>query len=520
MPNIALAEIARFGVPVKTEPVLKKELENPQKTYLDIQDAFSRQGFRFGGSEPGDAGENEYWLGFISKGDVRETRAIWNTLDTIEEDSIHKGVPFPEGLRDTYKICVDIDPQKIPDLIGILGDQFDDIAYTGKIIKPEGFSRDNFPKVVLYVKGADINEGLDFAINLAKATKYQLGGSNSHLIMAKEIDRGSGVFLTQGDFTVKEFAVKQGKLHDYYGADGALFKETDIRYPIYLIRRQNQIVIEESLNEYLGVPLSERLVLLQEDAFKGIPDTGYWEWKRGIREFDVKIGREDEAYLAPRNEDLPALLQNLDKRAVELIQDPRFQTDYDYAVRTTSLLYTLSILTHPLNNGNGQSCTNLISSLLYEGGYDRRFFRAFLDGRELRARAFRDIQTTEAPTTKWGDKTRPTAEEKLKELADKRKQDYSHDFIDLATGELWPQILEYVQTGKNVDIGESVIGMDRIDRTVLRLLMSRVREIDLYCQKVLSEIPTGSRVLSFQEQQRAVEEAGKLVRSQDVLLRG
>jgi len=515
MVDMSLAEIARFGVPPKVETGPLKNQENPQQTYLNIQDALSRQGFRFGGNEPGDAGENEVWLGFISLGDVRETRAIWNTLDAIEEDSIRKGVPIPEGLYDTYEICVDINPQKIPGLIDILGDQFGNIAYTGKVIKPDGFPRDNFPKVVLYIKGADINESLDFAINLAKATKYQLGGSVAHLICAKEIENGSGVFLTQGDFTVKDFAKKQGKLFDYYGIDGALFKETDERYPAYLIRRQNQIGIEEGLYKYVGIePLSERLVALQEDAFQGIPDTGFWEWKRGIRSFDVQIGKEDrDSYLAPRNEDLPALLENLNKRAEELINDSRFPKDYDYAVRTASLLYTLAILTHPLNNGNGQSCTNLISSLLYEGGYSKRFFRAFLDGRELRARAFKDIQTTEAPTTEFTDETRPIAGRKIKELADKRKQDYSRDFIERATGNLWPKLLEYVQTGNAVDIGERIVGMERVDRAVLRSLMSRVWEIDLYCQKVLSENPTGSRVLSFQEQQRAVEKAQELLRS-------
>lgn len=506
-----LAELSRFG-PKKSAEAPKKEAKpSLDLVYAQVKDVLVHSGFSYGGKV---SGENESWFSFVNN-NPSFAKEVWDDLAEREERAVEDDQDFPKEFLDAYKVCVDIPPTLLPSFLRLLDQQFADIPFVAKVAKPKVLRRENFPKLVLYIRGAKMNEVLDFAIALGRASKHQLGESSSKLIMAKEVEPGSGVFLTQGNFTVKQRAGELGRMEKYYGEDGALFKETEARFRDYFTRRRNQFLIEESLYEYVGFPkVSERLTALQADAFRGLPD----KVKRGVRDHNVTVGE----YFAPRHEVLKELTEALDSRSQELLDNPRFAKDYQQAVRSASAVYMLYILCHPFSDGNGQSCANMISSLLYEGGYQKVYLTAFLDGLKLRSKAFAEIETTESPTkdTRFWRKATEEMELKPGEESGQEKQkareaqNYAAEFLGLATKKLaWAEILGYVNSGKLPDFSRlEARGTDKTTVAVLRSLLTRTEEINKFLLKALSDSPTGAKELDFGDLSQAAERGESLLK--------
>lgn len=193
------SDILRFGIPADKGEARSHSIA-PGEAFRLARASLDKHGFR----PEGENGENLYWLGFVNK--VRGDRGdynIWQEVGEREKAVIASGGVMPKEFLDAYKICIDIEPSKLPGLIRLLKEQFGDIPFSGKIAKPSIMGRGDFPKLVLYLGGADKSEALDFGINLAMAVRIQLGGSDAGLTYAKELEPCSGVFLTQGDFTTK-----------------------------------------------------------------------------------------------------------------------------------------------------------------------------------------------------------------------------------------------------------------------------------------------------------------------------
>lgn len=197
-------------------------------------------------------------------------------------------------------------------------------------------------------------------------------------------------------------------------------------------------------------PLS-RLTEIQKDVFSGINLSK----KLGIREVDVHAGE----YLAPSAKDLPDLLAVCDQQVMNIVSSETFLENYDYAVRASALIYTLLIMCHPLRDGNGQSCLNLICSYLKDANWEKSFFPDYKKGSKLRASALGLLQTKEVPTEDIPDlpTTRDTLElpnkkqkrpnEKERLAKDQKRQKIANDLIRQTTEALWPFFEEYFRTG-------------------------------------------------------------------------
>lgn len=491
------AEITRFGAPIKPpDKPSVDERYNKDEIVDRTRKILTESEFKVGGEN----GEDEEWLGFSSRGGDEYPRAVWDKLADQEEAAIKKGTPMPEDFEETFKVCVDIPPTKIPAFMALLSESYGGLPYIGKMAKGGVLDVENFPNIVLYIRGTHLNEILDFSIALSKATKSLLGPTKASLKWAQEVEPDSGVFLTQGDFRAKQEAERVGNFGTYYSTNGAFFKETEEEFQAYLQRRRNQFVIEESLYDYKGVATpSEMLRALHEDAFLNVtPHT-----PSTPRSCDVIVGR----YIPPHYTDVPKLLEACDGSVKKLLENSKFRTDNEYAVRTASLSYMLYMLVHPFENGNGQACTNLISSMLFDGGHKNVYLTSLLDGRILRGQALGDIQTTEAPDSIWVHTIgKDETEDQTKRRLQKDQQLYARKFIELATGELWPKIEEYVNTGKFPNLPTQ----DAIVSNVLSSLLYRVNTIDRQLQGTLKDTPTGARDLTFGQLQQAADVAEKL----------
>src|SRR3989344_3947200 len=265
--EVNLAEITRFG----PQEEAKTSTLSPEEINRKTQTALTRNDFDIDPRSVNNNYPDWPWISFATSFGPQPKSS---SVEKAEHQAITQGEEIPEWLLDTYKICIDIDPQRIPDLVNIIGTQFHDIPLFGKIAKPPIYSRDNFPKMVLYFEDTDLNEVLDLSITLGKAIKRQIGPSDSILTRAMEVESRSGVFLTQGTYSTKEEALKLGKVEEYYTKGGVFYKKAAEKYPpeLYLIRRHNQFVIEESLYNYVGHnKVSELLMDIQIDAFRMTP---------------------------------------------------------------------------------------------------------------------------------------------------------------------------------------------------------------------------------------------------------
>lgn len=515
-------ELSRFGPPV-VKDVDEASSIPAEKEYQTIRATLDDPILGFEVYEE----ENESWVGF-RHGNTEYAAESWDRLDLEESLAVRAGVPFSEEMRqkmlESYKINIDIPPERIKDLFRLLAETLPEGDYIGKFGKGNILSSENFPKVVLYLRGSKTADVMDFTIALAKLVKYRLGGSDAQLVSAKDVEPGSGVFLSQGTYGHKEMAQELGNHDDYYGPDSALFKENEEKYQIYRKRRENQMKIEETLVNYVGIPTpSERLIELQRDAFEGI-----WSSPQlGIRQVGVRVsGVTDESdYIAPTSKSLRDLLHSSDTRILGLMGEPpyeeigkpayevwahesRFHQDYDYAVRTAAAAYLLNILIHPFEDGNGQSTKNLISSLLFEGGHRKAYLGVSFEEFALKAKAFGDIQTKEAPTpkriTKASDPERH-ARNMQRVLAD-HKESWSVQFLNHVLGdECWAQVKSFVDSGEIPDLVD--INLTDDERLALGSFMTRLNEINQMLQRDLSENPIGSPNLTVTELQRAQEMA-------------
>lgn len=262
--------------------------------------------------------------------------------------------------------------------------------------------------------------------------------------------------------------------------------------------------------DFVGIPTPlQRMIVLQQEAFEGVKAN----FGLGIRHSEVKVGE----YLAPSHEVLDSLLRLSDARISELLKDPRFENNFDYAVRAVSSAYLLYILIHPLRDGNGQVAVNLVSSLLFEGGHRKIFFRAFRDGRRMKATALGLISTREAPTvdlkeTPTRDLSCPEAERERREWrSTMRKQRYSAELIRAITGpEVWPLVADYVGGVKVPEIAS--LPLETEEAAFASSFLKRLNEISVYARTFLTDEPTGSKRFNFSESQRAVELGEKMGR--------
>lgn len=269
-------------------------------------------------------------------------------------------------------------------------------------------------------------------------------------------------------------------------------RETQIRpeNEIKQARLKNQDIIERKIidGEYshLASP-SQKLVEIQADVFAGI-DLGK---PLGIRQTDVRAGE----YLAPAVQDIPKLLAACNQRTTELITSEIFSTDYDYAVRAAALTYSLYIMCHPLRDGNGQSCLNLISSYLKEANWKKSFLPDYKKGSKLKVHALGLLQTEETPTENVPDlpttadlpesdkSSVNTTGEKPFSAKDREKQKIAGDLISQATGILWPHFKEYLLTGKTK---LSLEGLSSTHRGNFKSLVERIEGVNQQLKKSLS----------------------------------
>lgn len=483
--------IQRFG-PTNTQPQethsSRMNQRAEQRIERETKQQLKQQGFSI-------TGENRAWVGF-RRGHTEYIQQVWEDLDVAELEAIESGRDFPQSLKDTYKICLDISPSKVPTAIELLGSQFSDLPIYGKVAKGNLLDRENFPDLVLYVRGANKSEVLDFATALGYAVKHQLGSTQTDLDAALEIVPGSGVYLTQGNYQSKLRARQLGVASRYYSPDGSLFAGEFEETLTYAARRRNQFLIEENLYLFNGLPPTQRLLNLQMAAFDGVDV----DFNLGIRERDVKV----EEYFAPTSEKVPSLLAKLDQRYQELLEALPEKPSYEQAVRLASFLYTTSILIHPLENGNGQSCTNLATSCLYDLGFRKIYINPFMDGRLMRCRAFGLAVTQEAPTS---DRTTPR-DPQLKERAmQEEREKHATGIVSTAlSSSYWGAVKRYVLEGDLRAALETARDTLPPQSEYARSYITRVREISDFLRENLTEEPVGSKNLTFHEQQQAHEE--------------
>lgn len=483
--------IQRFG-PTNTEPQephgSRMTLREEQEIESETKQKLKQEGFSI-------TGEDQAWIGF-RRGHTEYIQQVWEGLDIAELEAIESGRDFPKSLKDTYKICLDIAPSKIPAAIELLGSQFANLPIYGKVAKGNLLNRENFPDLVLYMRGARKSEVLDFATVLGYAVKHKLGPTQTDLDAALEIIPKSGVYLTQGNYQSKVRAQQLGVASRYYSPDLSLFAGEYKDTLVYAERRKNQFLIEENLYLFNGLPPTQRLLNLQMAAFDGVDV----DFNLGIRERDVKVGE----YFAPTNEKIPSLLAKLDQRYQELLEALPEKPSYEQAVRLASFLYTTSILIHPLENGNGQSCTNLATSCLYDLGFRKIYINPFMDGRLMRSRAFGLAVTQEAPTS---DRTTPRDPQLKEQAVQEEREEHATGIISTAlSSNYWGTVKRYVLEG------DFRVALNTARDTLppqseyAQSYITRVREISDFLQKNLAEEPVGSKNLTFHEQQQAHEE--------------
>lgn len=493
-----LAKIQRFGVGGKDRDEGGQSC-SAEEAFRLAKEKLKESGFLY----PKQRGENEAWLYFASRAKFERTQRLWSGFDKQERKIIEEEKEVPWEMRQAYKVCIDVPVSELWKVIDILSSDFEGISFTGKIGRQRVLGKENFPKIVLYVAGADLSEALDFALNLAVSVKNKIGLVDSKLRWAKEIEENSGVFLTQGNFEVKEWAEKEGKFSQYYGSDGALFKKTEDEYSVRRLRRENQVTIEESLYDFVGIkPFSERLILLQERAFEGVEGA-----ELGIRKRDVRIGK---SFFPPHFYELPALIKLCDSKTGELKGNNKIEKDFSLACRAMAVIQTFYFLVHPLRDGNGQSCMNLISSLLFEAGYQRVFFRTFLDGRELRIKALPELLGITEPTI---DVLSGKAKNEGK-VEGEHSHTFPGEFIGILTNRPWEKVKQYVETGRCGLEGKEKKELSEDDR-ILVSFIKRVADVSNYLNFCLKDAPTGSSRLSLGEQQKAVGEAMKIIGKKD-----
>ncbi len=283
----------------------------------------------------------------------------------------------------------------------------------------------------------------------------------------------------------------------YYSPDGSLFAEEYQDTLVYASRRRNQFLIEENLFLFNNPSPTQKLLNLQMAAFDGTdPD-----FNLGIRERDVKVGE----YFAPAFEKVPNFMAKLDSRYLELLETLPDNPTYAQAIRLAGFLYTTAILIHPLENGNGQSCTNLATSCLYDLGFRKVYVNPFMDGRLMRSRAFGLAVTQEAPTS---DRTTPRDEQlKMKAQQEEREQHATGIITTALESKYWQTVKKYILDGNFQTAIESARDTLPPYDDYATSYIIRVQEIAEFLQTNLSEEPVGSKSLSFSEQREAHEEA-------------
>lgn len=484
--------IQRFG-PTNTQPQERHSSHMNQQDEQRIERETKRQ---LKQRDFSITGENQAWIGF-RKGHTEYIQQVWEDLDVTELNAIESGRDFPPSLENTYKICLDISPSKIPVAIELLGSQFSNLPIYGKVAKGNLLDREDFPDLVIYVRGARKSEVLDFATALGYAVKHQLGPTQTDLDAALEIIPESGVYLTQGNYQSKLRAQQLGVASRYYSPDGSLFAGEYEDTLIYAARRRNQFLIEENLHLFNNLPPTQRLLNLQMAAFDGI-DT---DFNLGVRERDVKVGE----YFAPTSEKMPYLLAKLDQRYQELLEALPERPSYEQATRLAAFLYTTSILIHPLENGNGQSSTNLATSCLYDLGFRKIYINPFMDGRLMRSRAFGLAVTQEAPTS---DRTTPRDPQLKERAVQEEREEHATGIISTAlSSNYWGTVKRYVLEGDFRAALDTARDTLPPQSEYAQSYITRVQEISDFLLENLTEEPAGSKNLTFHEQQQAHEEA-------------
>ncbi|OGK29857.1 hypothetical protein A3D08_00735 [Candidatus Roizmanbacteria bacterium RIFCSPHIGHO2_02_FULL_43_11] len=443
--------------------------------------------------------QNAGWIGF-TRGDAQTVQTAWERLENAEYTAINNTTEVPLEDRNImyhcYKVCVALPPNQIAPSLRLLAYTLGDAPLVGKVAKVSNLSDANLPQVVLYIKGSSISEVLDFVIALSHVTRHILGESGRKIADAKNIDPGSGVFLTQGTYRAKQIARRKGTLPVYYGEDGALFAANESRYAQYLARRENQRMIEESWFNYTGITASEKLIALQQDAFALAPGVQ----PSGVRYQEVVINDPESPYYPPKALMVPKLLEQADQRLNRLTGAESFNSDYDYALRTAAVAYTIFIMIHPFLDGNGQACMNLISSLLYDGGHRRIYFRAFMGAHVIKAKALgltHTIEMPEIPIRERDTAVLDRAGKRLEKTVETKGAKVAQRLIEAVLADSgWVDITYYVQTGDF----QSAQGF-------AWSLVTRAHEVYNQLLKTLSDRPTGDVAQSFADL-KIVQEKG------------
>lgn len=490
-----LSELQRFD-PATQEIQEKREYSSNELAgiYAEASRELQRQGFDM-------AWENSFWIGF-KKGDTEFIGGAWNDLERANLNTTGEGSDFRSGLKNTYKICVDVEPERLSHFVQMLGEQFSTVPIYGKMAKAELLSKNDFPNIILYLRGAHKNEVMDFAMALGHAVRRQLGTAQTNLDKALEVVPKSGVYITQGNYQAKIEEAELGtpKPYSLYSPDGSVFATEYIDTITYLARRRNQFLIEENLSLFSGQPISEKLINLQLAGFDGI-DFGI---NLGIRKGDTIASIGD--YIAPAQEKITELLEDLDRRYNELIALLGSGMSREQALRTASFVYLSAVLTHPLEDGNGQCCSNLITSLMFDLGFKEIYTHPLLDGKELTTKRFDSIGAGIVSTS--------ISHEDLLDLngvvkrMDLQRQQYAFDFIHgCLNSSVWQIARNYTVNGDSDTAKRMIDELEPPQKEYGNEFLPRLIEIEAFLSENLTEQPFASKNLTFAEQAQSHKEA-------------
>lgn len=469
----------RFGIRQKTE-TRHKELK-PDET-MDI--------LIMHGLKPTE--QDESWIQF-ERGNPRKKE--WADLPEIERQAIENNLPFPLKLTSRFKIiCVGSDYGELLSKLEMVAELLEGYGQPvlAKVAKPGN----ELTYIVIYSQG--LIRTLDLALNIAHKFKSKMDSKIDPIDKAMEVVEGSGVFLTQGTYSNKKLADSIGA-SNRYTPDGALFADIQKAAEEYIVRRKNQIVIEENLYLFLEGPPSERLIKLQMAAFDGLEDLinlGLRETGACVRNVTKSL-EEDPGYVAPRAEAVGELLNMMDKRYEELMNSlPQGGVRFSQAARIASFLYMTSILIHPLEDGNGQSARNLATIALYELGMSRIYLPSYSKYVDEYCTALDLAVTSEAPKLCRTKALDPKEERKLEIKA---RQTHSYKLILAALDKHWNVVREYIRNGGEV---EEVIGrydLTEEDKSYLLSYLKRLNQIAEYIKDHASKEPFGSVDLTYSE---------------------
>ncbi|EKD95653.1 MAG: hypothetical protein ACD_24C00407G0004 [uncultured bacterium] len=336
-------------------------------------------------------GENDSWV-YFERGNPVSLDELTQKLSEFERALLENpDLELPDELLGLYKIDLTVPPDKVERALELLATCTNSAPLDGKVLKDNCRTNPHIPTVVLYIYDPKIGNLVEFATQLSKFFEQEFGEDDytPDMLMAQEI--GPYVHLSQGNFASK-VALKErdeNAFYELFDNDGSLYRGTSMRFLEKTIRTDNQLRIYESYIDYVDMPILERLTAFQKEGLAGTevvePVT------LGVRtNLNIKLGRRDndlakkfesnpnyvlQDYYPPSYERLPEILESIEAFYTNYMESTGGSLTREQANRLCAVLYIGLLGTHPLEDGNGQSTMNIISSVLMELGAKDYFVR-------------------------------------------------------------------------------------------------------------------------------------------------